>query len=379
MIGIIDSTLREGAQMAGVYFSLEQRLEIIRRLARVGVEEIELGCAMMSPGMPEFVAAARSLAPNARLALWCRATVADVRLSAASRPDVITIALPVSDIHIIRRLGKMHRWVIELIDTLVEEARLCHVPSIAFGLEDATRADPGFLAAVLRRACRAGVHRVRLADTLGIASPRMMTWLVKSVRKQVAMQIGVHTHNDFGMATANAIAALDAGADWVDATILGIGERAGCARLEEIAGYLALRKQMDRYDTPALVEACNAVARFTNISIAPFHPIVGRQIFATESGIHLDGLAKDPATYEPYPPEKVLGQRRVLIGMKSGVNAVSAKLRQLGMTLGKEQIQQLVAVIREQSANLMRPLTDEEITALAHTLSSEIFETIHQG
>ena len=364
MIGLIDSTLREGEQMSGIYFSLRQKLEIVKRLAGIGIEEIELGIAAMSPEMPELMTQARLLAPCARLALWCRGLLPDIRESAALYPDVLSITLPISDLHITKRLGKDRPWLLRQIPIVIEEARQHGVPFISLGLEDTTRADPLFLAAVLRQAEVAGADRVRLSDTVGHATPLFLAKLVQSVKKQVTMQVGVHTHNDFGMATANAISALEAGTDWADVTLLGLGERAGNARLEEVVGYYAIRKQRFQYDTTRLYGACRVVARMAGMPISPIHPLVGKNIFACESGLHLDGLAKDPQTYEPFPPERVQAVRKVVLGKKAGRNAVLTRLGALGLAITREDALDITQRVRSTAQQLGRPLTNGELERL---------------
>ncbi len=364
MIGLIDSTLREGEQMLGVYFTLEQKLEIVRHLATIGVEEIELGIAAMSADLPELLLLARARAPHTRFALWCRGLVEDVRASAALSPDVLSISLPVSDLHIVSRLGKDRSWLLRQVAAVTSEARAGGTSFISLGLEDATRANEDFLASVLRQAQRCGVDRIRLADTVGIATPMKMIRLVKVARKVVSMQLGIHTHNDFGMATANALAALDAGADWADVTILGIGERAGNARLEEVVGHLALNMQLRQYDTRCISNACTAVAAMAGINIYPHHPIIGKNLFACETGIHLDGLAKYPRTYEPFSPANTQAIRKVSLGKKIGCNAVYTHLHTLGLKITREDATQVTPQIRVAAQQLGRPLTDEEVITL---------------
>ena len=364
MIGLIDSTLREGEQMMGVYFTRQQKLNIIRGLVAIGIEEIEVGIAAMSPDMAEVLALARQVAPSTRLALWCRGCLPDIRASAALKPDVLSISLPVSDLHITKRLKKDRAWILRQITAVAVEARVCGIPCLSLGLEDATRADTAFLAAVLHQARREGIDRIRLADTLGVATPATIARLVKAVRKFVSLQLGVHTHNDFGMATANAIAALDAGADWADVTLLGIGERAGNARLEEVVGYLALSHRRAQYDTRRLSAACRMVARMSGFIIPPHHPIVGKGIFACETGLHLDGLAKDVATYEPFPPEQVQGIRKHMLGKKAGCNAVYTQLTAMGCAISREDAMALTPQIRTTAQRLGRPLTHGELHRL---------------
>lgn len=371
MIGLIDSTLREGEQMMGVYFTLNQKLDIIRHLVAIGVEEIEVGIAAMSADIPALLAPARAGAPNTRFALWCRGCVSDIRESAVLMPDVLAISLPVSDLHITARLRKDRAWLLRQVAIVTAEARTCGVPFVSLGLEDATRADTAFVAAVVQQAQSVKVDRIRLSDTLGVATPAALVRLIRTARKGFTGQIGVHTHNDFGMATANALAALEAGADWADVTLLGIGERAGNARLEEVIGYLTLNKGQLKYNASALYSACHAVARMTGMLITPHHPIIGKRIFACETGLHLDGLAKDPATYEPFPPERVRAIRKYALGKKVGRHAVLMYLQTMGYTVSSAEVETLTQRIRVLAQRLSRPLSQEEIMQLVANLQAD--------
>jgi homocitrate synthase NifV len=364
MIGVIDSTLREGEQMAGVYLTATQKLALVDHLAAIGVEEIELGIPAMSSELAGLLPLARRRAPETRFALWSRAIPAEIAHAAALRPDVLAISIPVSDLHITARLQRDRAWVLASVTEAVTAARAAGVAVVSLGLEDAGRAEQDFLSEVIHTAVAAGVARVRLADTIGQLTPLSMAALVLAAKRSARVEVGVHTHNDFGMATANAVAALEAGADWVDGSLLGIGERAGMARLEELVGYLALRGGQAQYDTTRLAAACRDLARMVGMRIAPHHPIVGKRIFACETGLHLDGLAKDRRTYEPYPPERVRAGRRYTLGKKVGLNAVAGKLCGLGIHLAGDELTRLVAKIRLVAHRIGRPLKDAEVLRL---------------
>ncbi|MCK5233152.1 MAG: hypothetical protein KAR13_22975, partial [Desulfobulbaceae bacterium] len=179
------------------------------------------------------------------------------------------------------------------------------------------------------------------------------------------LEIGVHTHNDFGMATANAIAALEAGADWADVTVLGLGERAGNARLEEITGYLALNSKKRTYNLQYLKNLCREVARAANNKISPRHPVVGEQIFSCESGLHLQGLLREPSTYEPFSPDMVGTERSLLFGEKIGRRAVADYLAFLGLAPDAGRLDDAVASVRRLAGRIGRPLNNTEFAALA--------------
>jgi homocitrate synthase NifV len=367
MAALIDSTLREGEQTPGVYLRLDQKVAIVSGLARIGIEEIELGHAVGDGDMPVLLAEARRLAPGARLALWCRALAPDIAAGGALAPDVLAMSLPVSDLHLERRLGRSRQWLLDHIGIAAGLARSSGVGYVSLGLEDATRADPDLLDAVCARAAAAGLDRLRLADTVGIATPASLTALLARCRRHFGGAIGVHTHNDFGMAGANAIAAMEAGADWADVTVLGLGERAGNARLEEVVGWLVLAGGETCYDTRAVVDLCRRVAPWAGRRIEAHHPLLGSRLFTCESGLHVDGLAKDARTYEPYAPVAVGAERHVWVGKHAGRGAVRRRLAELGVELSAAAATDVATRVRRKARAAGRPLSDAELIGMARS------------
>lgn len=365
--GIVDSTLREGEQRAGVDFTFCQKLEIISCLAAVGIEEIEVGVASpRSPELPELVREARRRAGRkTRIALWCRCREDDILFAHCCGPDILSLSIPVSDILIRNKLGRTRSWVIEELERSIAQAGKLSFDAISVGLEDATRAEKGFLLEIARRIGNSPATRLRLADTVGIATPGVMMELVRAVRESTSAEVGVHTHNDFGMATANGIAALEAGAQWVDATVLGIGERAGNCRLEEIAGYLALQKGLERYNAGRLAGLCRTVATIAGCSIQPHHPVIGERLFMCESGLHVQALALSPETYEPYDPLLTGQNRTLLFGRKTGRRAVQQALNSAGIDASGEETENLVKEVRRLAGSGSPPLAEQELISLA--------------
>ena len=351
---IIDTTLREGAQAPGVCFTAAARRSIIAGLAQAGVDEIELGAASPLHGwLPELVKEARVLcAGQSRLALWCRCKDEDIAFAAACRPDLLSLSLPASDRHLAERLRKDRSWARETLARSIRLAVSLGIAHISVGLEDASRAELDFVIELAKIAEESGASRIRLADTVGICSPGSLAALVRAVTGAVSLAIGVHCHNDFGMATANSIAALEAGATSLDATVLGLGERAGCCRLEEAAGYLALVQGNRRYKPEHLPALCQMVAEATGRSIAASHPLVGAEIFTCESGLHQHGLSVCPETYEPYAPERVGGKRSLRFGAKTGFRAVALQLEKHGLRCNDHEIRRLTQQLRNSSTTL---------------------------
>ena len=363
--GIIDSTLREGVQAPGVHLGLEQRLRIASLLDRVGIEELELGIASRFDELcSRLFTACRARGIRAQLALWCRCRAEDINLAVRLRPDVLSLSIPASDLHLRERLGKDRNWALKQLTAGIGLAREMGIKKVSVGLEDATRTDGDFLEQLGRVAAKHGAFRVRLADTVGLASPAKMAKLVTLFSK-LPLKIGVHTHNDFGMATANAVAAIEAGAHWADTTVLGLGERSGCCRLEELAGYLSLVTRDREYKTRLLPELSRYTARAAQRSIPAQQPLVGSSIFTCESGLHLQGLTRNPATYEPYAPEAVNASRSLQIGSKSGRRAVSDRLRLLGHEPDEATLSRCLPLIRQHALRNRRPVTDQELCTLA--------------
>ncbi len=307
---LLDATLREGAQSPGARLTRRRQLAILRGLAAVGIDEAEIGCAARDADLPGLVAAARRAAPRLRLSVWCRGLPADIALAAACRADVVHVSLPVSDLHLDRRLHKDRGWLHRRIRESADEARRGGVIAVALGLEDATRATPRQIAAACQAAQESGYSRVRIADTVSAADPARIIGLVTLARAAFAGPVGVHCHDDFGMAMGNAVAALGAGAAWADGCLLGAGERAGTARTEALLAWLALHcGHVARLDQ--LPSLCRATARALQRRIDPHAPVVGSSIWQVASGLHVDGLSKRTAPWTAeWPGSTASGLRR---------------------------------------------------------------------
>ncbi len=353
---VIDSTLREGEQAPGVCFRLADRLSLVGLLAEAGVDEIEIGVGAGDSDVAALVAAARKSAPGVPLAVWCRALPEHIEAAASLRADLVAMSLPVSDAHLEQRYGRDRWWLMHQIRVATDWARAAGCPRAALGLEDVTRADPEFLRGVLRACADVGLDRVRLADTLGLASPAEFARLVSLARESFPGEIAVHCHNDYGLASANAIAGLEAGADLADSTVLGIGERGGVAATEQLIAWLALRRGIPGFKPTALAPLCSRVARMLGRPIPDQQPVVGKRIFAVESGL------RETDSYEPFGPNTVGRQRRILLGKHAGRSAVAQRLRLLG--LSDERAADLAKSVREAARSLGRPITDQELQAI---------------
>jgi homocitrate synthase NifV len=366
MVGLIDTTLREGAQTPGVQFTLAQKIAIGRGVAAVGIEEIEIGTATsLDDDLMPLMHALREIESPPRLALWCRCRFEDIHHASRLRPDILSLSLPASMRHIHARLGRSQEWVLARLQESVKLARDLGIACLSLGLEDASRAEPAFIDELIAAAKDLGVERIRLADTVGILTPGATAALVARLRlRHPEIELAFHGHNDFGMATANGVSALEAGARWADVTVLGLGERAGCARLEEMAALLTLVHGSKGYRVDRLAPLCSLVAEASARPIPANHPLVGQKVFFCETGLHVHGLLADPATYEPFPPERLNSRRTILLGAKTGKGAVAGCLARLGVPVPPDALPGLVRRIRRLASGLGRPLREEEVRSL---------------
>lgn len=362
---LLDVTLREGEQRYGLYLDLAARRAVLQGLLAAGVSEVELGwvgCA----GLAALAACAAPRAGKVRLSAWARCRVEDLEAAAALPLSGVNLAAPVSDAHLSRRLGLDRAGLLERIREVVGRARGLGFGLVAVGLEDASRADPEFVLAAARAAAGAGADRVRLADTVGLLSPAETgAWIRRLAEALPGLALGFHGHNDFGLATANALAALEAGADCVDVALLGLGERAGVAATEELAAFLALRRGVAGLRPDLLRSLCAFLAEAAGLPLPLHKAVAGAGIFACESGLHLHGLALDPALYEPFPPGALGAARCLGVGRKSGRAGVAAALDRLGLGASGLRLPELTSAVRRFSARAGRPLTDNELRALA--------------
>jgi homocitrate synthase NifV len=212
-----------------------------------------------------------------------------------------------------------------------------------------------------------GASRIRLSDSLGVLTPQKTARLVKRFRNALTIDLAVHCHDDFGMATANAVTALECGADYADASVLGIGERSGIAATEELAAWLTLKEGTHDYAVNNIRELCDLVSNAADVPIPRTKPIAGEDIFACESGLHAHALSKSPALFEPYDPAAVGTRRIIAVGGKSGQAALRSALCENALNCPEKQLPKLVRAVRDLSWKLERPLTETELTKLANS------------
>ncbi len=362
---IDDTTLRDGEQTAGVVFSLAEKIAIARLLDAIGVQEIECGIPAMGVEERASVRALVDLGLNARLITWNRTVIGDIQASLDSGVTAVDISLSVSDIHIAHKLGKDRAWVREQLKTALGFAKE-HDLYVSVGGEDASRADLAFLAELMEIARSLGADRFRFCDTLGILDPFTTFDKISFLRASVpALDLEVHTHNDLGMATANAIAGIRAGARFVNTTVNGLGERAGNAALEEVVMALKHACGIDpKIDTRRFVELSRLVGQASCRPVPEWKAVVGELVFAVESGLHADGVLKNPGNYEGFDPGEVGLERQFVVGKHSGTHGLRHRLAALGIVLLPAEEQFLMSRVRRRSQELKRPLSDTDLLAL---------------
>ncbi len=323
---INDTTLRDGEQAAGVAFTPETKVELALLLDQAGVDGIEAGIPAMGGSEAEAVAQIAALPLRATVSAWCRAVEGDVLAAWRAGVRRVHVSVPASRWQWGAKMGKNFPWVLATCTEMVGLARSLGL-EVTVGAEDASRASEKELVELAWRAATAGAVCLRYADTVGILEPfTIHRRLCRLVRKS-PIPLEIHTHNDFGLAVANAMAGVRAGAPWVSTTVAGLGERAGNASLEEVA--MALRCLAGRevgVDPGKLRGLAVAVARASRRPLPGAKPVVGKLAFAHEAGIHVAGVLRDATTYEPFDPAQVGARRRLVLGKHSGTAALRSVL-----------------------------------------------------
>lgn len=365
---IDDTTLRDGEQTAGVVFTRKEKMRIARMLDEIGVGELECGIPAMGKEEQESIRALVNMDLSARLITWNRALVADIQASLETGVRAVDISLSVSDIHIENKLCKNRAWVREQLRVALGYAKE-HDLYVSVGGEDASRADLDFLAELMEIARSMGADRFRFCDTLGILDPFSTFEKVKYLAEHVPLDLEIHTHNDLGMATANALAGIRAGASFVSTTVNGLGERAGNAALEEVVMALKHACGTDPgVDTRRLVEISRFVGRASHRPMPAWKAVVGERVFAHESGLHADGVLKNPLNYEGFDPAEVGLSRQVVLGKHSGKHGLLYRLRQLGFEPDPLEANDILERVRSISQRNKRLLSDQELLSLCRSI-----------
>ncbi|WP_026894950.1 homocitrate synthase [Clostridiisalibacter paucivorans] len=360
-IRLVDTTLRDGEQTAGVVFANEEKIYIAKLLDEVGVEQIEAGIPVMGGDEKEVIRKIVKSNLKASIMGWNRAVIRDIQASIDCGVDAVAISISTSDIHIKHKLKSTRAEVLEDMTNAVYYAKKNGM-YVSVNAEDSSRTERPFLLKFAKLAKEAGADRVRFCDTVGIMNPIDTYDIVKYIKDNVGIDVEMHTHNDLGMATANAIAGVMAGANYVGVTVNGLGERAGNAALEEAAMALKSSLNIDNgYNINKLKPLCEYVSIASGRDISPWKTIVGKNIFSHESGIHADGALKNPLTYEIFNPDELGLERKIVIGKHSGTAAIKNKLSQNDINIDNFTASRVLEKVRHTSVSLKRALTDKEL------------------
>jgi 2-isopropylmalate synthase len=385
-VRIFDTTLRDGEQAPGCSMNLQEKVEVAKRLERLGVDVMEAGFPAASPGDLAAVKAVAQAVKDSTVAGLCRALEKDLdsgweALSLAKRPRIHTF-IATSPIHMEYKLKMGPDKVLERAVSAVKYAKkLCE--DVEFSAEDASRSDPAFLCKVFEAVIAAGATVVNIPDTVGYAMPDEFGKLVRYVRENTPniakAQVSVHCHNDLGLAVANTLAAALAGADQLECTVNGLGERAGNASLEEIVMGLRTRKDLFgaecRIDATQIYAASRLVSQVTGVKVQPNKAVVGENAFAHEAGIHQHGVLANRATYEIMTPESIgLPRNRMVLGKHSGRHAFDDRLKDLGLTLEAAQVDEAFAEFKV-LADKKKTVSDRDIEALVAGSAAAVPET----
>jgi isopropylmalate/homocitrate/citramalate synthase len=367
-VGLYDTTLRDGEQTVGVVLSPEDKLEIARALDALGIDRIEAGFPRVSEDDRRAIELILAAGLEAEIWGFSRAVAADVQALVELGVEASVVESPISDLKL-DALGVSRETMLGRIRDAVSFAAGEGVTVAYFGV-DSTRADPGFFAQVYTAAVEAGAQEVVVVDTLGIAAPEAVADLVGRTVELVGDGVPVHFHghNDFGLATAAAVAAVQAGARWIQGTINGMGERAGNANLLEVALALdALYGVPTNLRLERAREVSERVGELSGYALEPWKPVVGATLFRRESGA-VASQFHDPASIEPYSAEVVAAERAIVLGKKSGIDSIRIKAAELGLELSEEDERALLDAVKARGAEKRGLVTDEELADLARAL-----------
>lgn len=363
-IEICDVTLRDGEQTPGVLFTKEQKLTVASELDSMGIEVIEAGFPVVSDNEKETVKAIANQGLNARICCLSRAVKGDVDAALDCDVDIVSIFIAMSDMHL---KYKYHRSLEDMLGCAKEtiEYATDHGLKVRFAAEDSSRTPIDRLKEVFKEIeteCK--VQYLSLADTIGILNPTTTHYLVSEIYKSVNTAICIHCHDDLGMATANTLAAAEAGAKQLHTTVNGIGERAGNASLEEVMVALRVQYGIDRYDTTRLTEISRMISEYSGIKPSANKAIVGQNAFSHESGIHVAAILEEPRTYELFLPEMVGGKRNLIVGKHTGKKALKGIINSIGFCLERDELCDLIEMVKVCTEEKHKSISREHLEKL---------------
>ena len=366
-VRFLDTTLRDGEQTPGVSLTPENKLRIAKRLDELGVNVIEAGFAASSEGEIQAIKAVAKEGLKAEVCSMARGVIGDLDAILKSEAQSVHLVIPSSDLHLQYKLKKSREEVLAITEKCVQYAK-DHGLIVELSGEDSTRADFEYVKQLFQRGIDCGADRLCPCDTVGILTPERAYEFFSKLNETFRVPISVHCHNDFGMAVANSIEALRAGAVQVHATINGLGERAGNAALEEVVMTLAsLYNHPTAIKTQLLFDTSRLVSRLTGVYLQPNKAIVGDNAFAHESGIHTHGILQMPSTYEAISPELVGMTRRLVPGKHAGSHGVKIALQQMGLEPKEEQLKEIMARVKA-LGDKGKQVTDSDLQVIAEAV-----------
>ncbi len=355
VIKIFDTTLRDGEQMPGVALSVDEKIEIALALDEAGVDMIEAGFASVSKEEHTAVRQIAREVPRAKVVSLARMVKSDVDAAVSADVDMVHVFIATSDIHLRYKLGISREEALRKIGEVVEHAKSYGV-EVLFSAEDATRSDLSFLVGAYRTAIEAGADEINVPDTVGVMTPSRMAYLIRYLRERLPpVPMHVHCHDDFGMAVANTITAIENGADVAQVVVNNFGERAGNAALEEVvAAVHFLLGMRTNVRLEKLYELSQLVSKLFGVPIPPNKAVVGENAFSHEAGIHVHGVLNNPFTYEPMKPEDVGNKRRIVLGKHSGRHAVEWALKNIGVEPSEELVGYVMETVKSLAVKKVR-------------------------
>ncbi len=371
---VYDSTLRDGEQTPGITFSLDQKVAIARKLDEMKVHQIEAGFPAVSEREKASVKAICDENLDADILVLSRITKDDIDASVDAGVDMVLLFIATSEIHIQHKFKKSHQFVLDKVVNGVEYAKSRGV-KVSFSAEDTTRTELEFLLKVYKAAECAGADRIGVTDTLGCGSPEAISFLVSKAMETVKAPISLHLHNDYGLALANAIAGVKAGAGAVTTTVNGIGERCGNVPLEQFVAAMKFIYGKDLgIDTTKLKEVSDMVESFSGLKKPVNQPLVGQNAFSHESGIHVAAILACPLTYESIQPEMVGNQRRILMGKHTGINYVRKRVDDIGLIATEDQLNEILERVKVLGERKGR-VNDIEFREIVASILRPVFTT----
>ena len=375
MLEILDTTLREGEQTPYVNFTLDEKVEIAKMLDHVGVEMIEAGDPSVSPNVAKAIQRIAAFGLKAEIVAHSIATRESIDKAKASGANRVAIFYATSKIHLDAKLHKTQGQAVDIIREHIAYARSLGL-KVRYTPEDATRTDFEFLVTVCNAAIEAGADRISFADTLGIMQPHVMAERVSALRERLLpCKIDLHCHDDYGLALANGMAGIRGGANCIHTTVNGMGERTGIPDLAETIVAFHNLEGVEKYNLQPLMELSAYLEKVSGFFMAPNKPITGQNAFTHKSGVHTNGILKDPRTYEPFDPLLLGRERKIVIDKYTGKSAVAARLDEYGIEVSAAELEVIVTRIKN-IGDSRKQLFDTDIIEIAEQVTGREIDVI---